>query len=525
MPSLRPKPSAIPPPQHSLSPKHQDQHRPHSPLVEARALPAAGCGQKESSNREAGISDGVDGGVGDGGGDAAGAFNPPTYGNGHRVNSSYGGSGGGGGVSRSGLEAEKEGDDVDAPLSRKQRDQQQQQRDQQQQQRPATFARHGSDGSLRWRRSFLRSCSLQNFKGGVGGRLKGGGGEDKLASLRGNIHGDANGKGFSEARSRVASAEATPAESKHAAASDFARSHPHHPHSHPYHHHHHRHQSRHGPGNPFFHLLHQNHHHHGAEDKEEKEEEETQGPVFDIPLVRNGLVRGRISGRCTLLLGPPHGSAFHHNNNHHHNILRIGSMYSVGSACVSAGGGTSGDSESGGGISRAGDAAAAEGVGAGGRGHAPIRRGVLRGLARSTSERWKHFLPRDGGGGGSGGDGEGEGGGEGEASRKPRGGPVLRRIGSRSGGESRGRGGNNSFPALTVSASSPARSISNVNSSSINSGRGRQAKGQTLRALDNTNTSNSSEAKHNGVAFGGGSKRARGTLRSGGPSPEGCSCM
>ena len=52
--------------------------------------------------------------------------------------------------------------------------------------------------------------------------------------------------------------------------------------------------------NPFFHNLLTSHHHEDGQGKGEVEEIS----VFDLLLVRNGLPRGRIRGRCSLLLGP-----------------------------------------------------------------------------------------------------------------------------------------------------------------------------------------------------------------------------
>ena len=52
--------------------------------------------------------------------------------------------------------------------------------------------------------------------------------------------------------------------------------------------------------NPFFHNLLTSHHHEDGQGKGEVEEI----PAFDLLLVRNGLPRGRIRGRCSLLLGP-----------------------------------------------------------------------------------------------------------------------------------------------------------------------------------------------------------------------------
>eukprot|EP00752_Nemacystus_decipiens_P002360 g2229.t2 len=88
------------------------------------------------------------------------------------------------------------------------------------------------------------------------------------------------------------------------------------------------------------------------------------GPMFDLPLVKNGLPRGRIRGRCTLVLGSSSGGA----------LLRLGSVgaLSVGGVAsvggVGVAGGDRGDEgDRGGPLSSLGAGAAGGGGGGGGK--------------------------------------------------------------------------------------------------------------------------------------------------------------
>lgn len=58
-------------------------------------------------------------------------------------------------------------------------------------------------------------------------------------------------------------------------------------------------------------------------------EEERVGPIFDLPLVKNGLPRGRIRGRCTLVLGSSNGGS----------LLRMGSVGALTVGAVASVGG------------------------------------------------------------------------------------------------------------------------------------------------------------------------------------------
>ncbi|CAM9505860.1 unnamed protein product [Laminaria digitata] len=86
---------------------------------------------------------------------------------------------------------------------------------------------------------------------------------------------------------------------------------------------------------PFlYHLLHQ-HHHNQPGDMAGRED--ARGLAFDLPLVKNGLPRGRIRGRCFLQLGSSS-----------HSLLRLGSVgaFSVGGTSSTGGtGGNTGDGD------------------------------------------------------------------------------------------------------------------------------------------------------------------------------------
>ncbi|CAM9366007.1 unnamed protein product, partial [Ectocarpus sp. 4 AP-2014] len=86
----------------------------------------------------------------------------------------------------------------------------------------------------------------------------------------------------------------------------------------------------------FFHSLaghHLLHHHHHQDEQDGRAAaaaaEQRLGPMFDIPLVKSGLHRGRISGRCTLVLGSGTGV----------NLLRLGSVRALGPGGVASVGG------------------------------------------------------------------------------------------------------------------------------------------------------------------------------------------
>lgn len=118
-------------------------------------------------------------------------------------------------------------------------------------------------------------------------------------------------------------------------------------------------------------------------------EEELAGPVFDLPLVKNGLPRGRIRGRCTLVLGSSSGNS----------LLRLGSVGALSVGGVASVGGvgvagvcaypdrrdSGGGGDGGGSASSTGGRAAAR-VGGGGRKKlARFFPGGRRGRSRSAS--------------------------------------------------------------------------------------------------------------------------------------------
>ncbi|CAM9733492.1 unnamed protein product [Ectocarpus sp. 13 AM-2016] len=111
------------------------------------------------------------------------------------------------------------------------------------------------------------------------------------------------------------------------------------------------------------HHLHHLHHHQDEQDGRAAAAaaaaEQRLGPMFDIPLVKSGLHRGRISGRCTLVLGPGTGV----------NLLRLGSFRALGPGGVASVGGvglaglSDGGGSSGGGMYRGGGVESRRGAG------------------------------------------------------------------------------------------------------------------------------------------------------------------
>ncbi|CBN79626.1 conserved unknown protein [Ectocarpus siliculosus] len=120
--------------------------------------------------------------------------------------------------------------------------------------------------------------------------------------------------------------------------------------------------------------------------------EQRLGPMFDIPLVKSGLHRGRISGRCTLVLGSGTGV----------NLLRLGSVRALGPGGVASVGGvgvaglSDGDGSSGGAAAKLRDRASEGGENMGNKAPPGLAAKSVSDRVFSKSRR----LRSDSGGGG-----------------------------------------------------------------------------------------------------------------------------